>query len=101
MTGILFVALFSALCILSSAITEALKKAIGENHIHSNILVAIVSTVIGWGGTAVAYIFLKIPFNNAINIVALVLMAFPIWLASMLGYDKVHEIINYFLHLKK
>ena len=101
MTGILFVALVTALGVLSAAITEALKKAIGENHIHSNLLVAIVSAIVGWGGTAVAYVFLKIPFNDVTNIVALVLMALPIWLGAMLGYDKVHEIINYFLHLKK
>lgn len=101
MTGILFVALVTALSVLSSAITEALKKAIGKKHIHSNLLVAIVSMIVGWGGTAVAYVFLKIPFNDVTNIVALVLMALPIWLGAMLGYDKVNDIINYFLHLKK
>ena len=101
MTGLLFVALVSALFPLSAAITEALKLAIGEKHIHSNLLVAIVSVVVGWGGTAAVYVFLKIPFNDVTNIVALILTALPIWLGAMLGYDKVKGIIDSFLNLKK
>ena len=94
MTLVLFVALVSVLALVSSLVTEAIKTVIIKDKPKSStLIVGIVSAVIGWGGAAAAYVFLKIPFTDASNIVALVLMAPACWLSATLGYDKFMEII--------
>lgn len=101
MTATLFLSLFTVLPVISSLITEGIKAMVGKEHIHSNIISAIVSVIVGWGGTAVAYVFFKIPFTDVTNIVSLVLMALPVWLAAMVGYDKVLEVIKKSIEIKK
>jgi hypothetical protein len=101
MTITLFLSLFTIFPAISALITEGIKAMVGENHIHSNIISAIVSVVVAWGGTAVAYVFLKVPFNELTNILALVLMAVPVWLVAMVGYDKVLEVVKKSLEVKK
>lgn len=101
MTVTLFLGLFAVLPIISSLITEGIKNMVGEKHIHSNIISAIVSVIVAWGGTAVAYVFLKIPFTELTNIVSLVLMALPVWLVAMVGYDKVLDAVKKSIEIKK
>lgn len=76
---------------VSSLFTEALKK-IHEN-ISSNILALISAGVVGVGGTIIAYMLIGITFDLK-NIACIMVMAFCIWLGSMVGYDKVIQTID-------
>ena len=91
MTVNLFIFLVTVLSIVSSLITEAIKKVIGTNK--PAIVVAIISAIVGWAGGAAAYILIGIPFTS-ISIVCLILLAPVIWLVATLGYDKVIEVIK-------
>lgn len=92
MTLTLFLTLLSILSVVSSAITEAIKKSFSVTK--PTLLVAILAAVIGWGGGAIAYVFMKVPFNELSNIICLGLLAPSIWLSATLGYDKIMEIIK-------
>lgn len=91
MTLTLFISLVTALSLVSSLITEAIKKSF--NAIRPTLIVAIVSAITGWGGSAIAYQFMGIPYNTS-NIICLILAAPTIWLTATLGYDKVMEVIK-------
>lgn len=95
-----FLFLVTVFSIITSLFTEALKKALGEK-IAANILVAIVSLIVGIGGGAIAYVLLNISFSEIKNIVVLILF-FPVdWLCAMLGYDKVMQTIAQIIGNKK
>ena len=91
MTLAIFMTLVSILATISSLFSEAIKKTF--NIKNSTLLVLIVSLVIGWGGGAITYSFMKIPFNDVNNILCLFLLAPTIWLGATLGYDKVKEVL--------
>jgi len=59
----------------------------------SNVVVLILSLIIGVGGTALMYLFLEIAFTVA-NVMCMVLMAVAIWVGAMVGYDKVIQMIE-------
>lgn len=87
----LFLFLFSIGAAVASLFTEALKKVF--DNISSNILALVSAVVVGVGGMIVASIFLELPFDSQ-NIVCIILMAFCIWLGSMVGYDKVLQTLE-------
>lgn len=91
MTVNLFIFLVTVLSIVSSLITEAIKKIIETDK--PTVIVAIISAIVGWAGGAAAYILVGIPFTT-ISIVCLILLAPVIWLVATLGYDKVIEAIK-------
>lgn len=92
MTTTLFIFLLTALSLISSLFAEAIKKTFAKN-VSSTLTVAIISAVVGWGGCAIAYIFMGIPFT-VITVTALVIMAPAVWLCATLGYDKVMEVVK-------
>ena len=92
MTLTIFMSLVAILSIIASAFTEAIKKNFTVKS--ATLVVLIISAIIGWGGGAITYCFMKIPFNNVSNILCLFLLAPTIWLSATLGYDKVKEIIT-------
>lgn len=92
MTVTLFITMLTVFALVSSLLTEAIKKATQES-IPSNILVAIVAAVTGWGGGAAVYVIFGLAWT-ASNIVALILLAPACWLGAMLGYDKVIQTIQ-------
>ena len=49
--------------------------------------------MVGCGGTAIAYVLLGIPFVLP-NVLCLVLMCGVVWLGSMIGYDKVMQLVK-------
>ena len=102
MTITLFMSLIVVLAIVVSLLTEAIKKFLdGSNIMYSaNIVVLIVSIVVGIGGTAMAYAMLNIEVS-APNIVCMVLMAVAVWVGAMLGYDKVIQMVEQVKHIKK
>ena len=88
----IFISLVTILSSISSLFTQAIKKAFKVNN--STLLVLIISVIIGWGGGAMTYVFMHIPFNNVSNDCCLFLLAPAVWLCATLGYDKVMEVIR-------
>lgn len=97
MTLTLFISLVTALSLVSSLVTEAIKKSFTATK--PTLIVAIVSAVTGWGGGAIAYALMNIPYTSS-NVICLVLLAPTIWLMATLGYDKVLEVIKQITGLK-
>ena len=91
MTLTLFISLVTGLSLVSSLITEAIKKSFKVTK--PTLVVAIIAAVCGWGGGSIAYILMHIGFNTS-NIICLILLAPTIWLMATLGYDKVIEVIK-------
>ena len=87
----LFMFLFTIGSLVSSMLTEAIKKAI--NNVSANIIALIDACVVGILGTIAAYIFMGIEFSLS-NSICIVLMAICIWIGSMIGYDKVIQTIS-------
>lgn len=95
MTITLFISIFTAGVVGVEFLTEAIKKAYANaNKAYSPNMIALInSVVIGFGGTAVTYILMDIPWTVN-NVVCALLMVFVMWLGSMLGYDKVLQLLN-------
>ncbi len=95
MTVTLFMALLVILAVAVSLFTEAVKKYLDETgaKYSANMVVLILSMIIGAGGTALMYLFLGISFTPE-NILCILLMAVSVWVGSMVGYDKVLQMIE-------
>lgn len=102
MTITLFVALLVVLAVAVSLLTEAVKKLFEgtEFTFSTNVAVLIISIVVGIGGTAMAYVSLGIPFTPP-NVICMILMAVAVWVGSMIGYDKVIQMIEQIKTIKK
>lgn len=102
MTITLFLALLATLAVAVSLLTEAVKKFFEGSKFNysSNMVVLILSLLVGIGGTAVAYVSLGIAFTPP-NIMCMLLMAVAVWVGSMIGYDKVIQMMEQFKNIKK
>lgn len=92
----LFIALYTILAgAVSSLITEAVKKwySNANKPYSSNIIALVVSIISGGLGTSVYYILKGIPWNVN-NIICVFLMIVAIWVTSMVGYDKVKQLLD-------
>lgn len=91
----LFIALLVVFSAITSLCTEAIKKILNELNVKyaTNILVVVLSLIIGAAGTGVYYVLFSIEFN-AINIVCMPLMGIATAVGSMVGYDKVIQTIE-------
>lgn len=100
MTTTLFITLLVILAVAVSLIMEAVKKFLDDAGVNysPNLVVLIISIIVGIGGTALTYTFLGIPFTSP-NIVCMALMALAVWVGSMVGYDKVIQMIEQFKSL--
>lgn len=80
---------------ITALLTEAVKKFLDDQKVNyaSNILVLIISLIIGCGASAIYYVNFQIPFN-ALNSVYLALMGIANWVGAMVGYDKVKQAIE-------
>lgn len=92
MTLTLYIVLTTILSLVSSLITEGVKKAF-PNFNKPTLLVIILAAVVGWGGGAVAYILMNIAFTTS-SIICLVLLAPTVFLVATVGYDKVLELLK-------
>lgn len=101
MTLALFVTLVSLFAVAVSLITEAVKKFLQGARVKysANIVVLILSIVVAVGGTALVYLFTGIPYTTP-NIVCMALMAVAVWVGSMVGYDKVIQMLEQLKSLK-
>lgn len=91
----LFIALLVVFSTITSLCTEAVKKILNELNVKyaTNILVVILSLIVGVAGTGVYYVLFSIEFN-IINIVCMPLMGIATAVGSMVGYDKVIQTIE-------
>lgn len=97
----LFTALLVVFAVMVSLITEAVKKFLGNMGVKysANVVVLAVAFVVGIAGTSIAYIILGIAFTP-LNIVYTILMVVAIWVGSMVGYDKVIQMIGQLKEIK-
>lgn len=95
MTVSLFIAMLTIGAGVSSLLTEAIKKAYANAHkeYSANMVALINAIVVGCGGTAILYMLNAIPWTVN-NILCLVLMGIAVWIASMVGYDKVIQLLK-------
>ena len=101
MTVTMFILLIAVCSAVSSLLTEGIKawcKNANKNY-SANLIALINAVVVGCGGTAVAYILMGIAFTLS-NIVCLILMSAAVWLGSMVGYDKVVQLITQITNMK-
>lgn len=102
MTVTMFILLMTICSAVSSLLTEGVKNWItnaGKNY-SSNLIAMINAIIVGCGGTAIAYVLMGIAFTLS-NILCLVLMAAAVWLGSMVGYDKVIQLIAQIITAKQ
>lgn len=101
MTLALFLILAVVLCGVSGLLTQGIKMWFqnAKKDYSANLIALIDALVIGVGGTIAAYIIMAIPFT-LVNIVYIPIMAFAIWIGSMIGYDKVIQFIEQLRGLK-
>ena len=95
MTITMFILLVTICSAVSGLFTEAIKKWFsnaGKNY-SANLIALVNALVIGCGGTAIAYVLLGIAFTLS-NILCLVLMSAIVWIGSMIGYDKVIQLLT-------
>lgn len=95
MTVTLFITILTLGSTVSGLITEAIKTAYaGANKPYSaNAIALIDAIVVGIGGTAISYSFIGIDWTGN-NILCMVLMGLAVWVSSMIGYDKVVQLLQ-------
>lgn len=95
MTITLFITIITAGAAISALVTEAIKKAYSnaKKEYSSNVIALINSVVVGGGGTAVTYMLLNIPWTIN-NTICLILMIGCVWVGSMIGYDKIIQLVK-------
>lgn len=93
MTTTMFLFLLSAFSVLSSLVTEGVKRFVNDKvNMPMNIVALVVALIVGAGGTAIYYQLSSIPFSIN-NIVYMILMGLASGLVSMVGFDKVKQAI--------
>lgn len=95
MTVTLFISIFTAGAAVSALLTEAVKRAYmnaGKDY-SANVIALINAVVVGGLGTACAYMLLGIPWTVN-NIICLMLMIVVVWIGSMIGYDKIVQLLR-------
>lgn len=94
MNTVTFLILLSAFSVLSSLVTEGIKKIASDKaNLSYNIVALIVALIIGGIGCGIYYQLNAIPFNTN-NIIYIVLMGLASGLVSMVGFDKVKQAIE-------
>ena len=91
----LFITMFTVGAAAAALLTEAVKKfyANASKECSPNVVALVDAVVIGAGGTAVVYMLMNIPWTIN-NIICLGLMTVCVWIGSMIGYDKVVQLLK-------
>lgn len=102
MTISLFIAVLTLGSAVSGLITEAIKKFYenANKEYSANVIALVDAVVVGIGGTAVVYLLAGIEWNIN-NIVCMILMGVAVWVASMIGYDKVIQMLKQIADIKE
>ena len=95
MTVTLFITIVTLGAAVSSLLTEAIKKAYNNagKEYSANVIALINAVVVGGIGTAVVYMLRGIPWTIN-NIICLILMILVVWIGSMIGYDKIIQLLK-------
>lgn len=95
MTVNLFIILITLGAAVASLLTEAIKTAFSNagKDCSPNMIALINSVIVGGLGTALSYVLIGIPFTVN-NIICIPLMMLCIWIGSMVGYDKIIQLIQ-------
>ena len=95
MTTHIFIILFVLFSAISSLLTEAIKIGCKnkEKPLSANLIAIICAIVVGGIGSCFAFVFLSIPFT-LVNCLSIVCMSFAIGLGSMVGFDKITQLIS-------
>ena len=98
----LFITILTIGGMVTALLTEAIKKMYANmnKQYSANIIALVNAVVVGCGGTSVVYMLMNIPWTVN-NIICMVLMTVAVWIASMLGFDKVIQTINQIANLDK
>lgn len=91
MTIELFIFLFTIGSGASSLLTQALKFY--SKNLPSNVLALVSAIMVGVLGTVSAYILMEIDFTLQ-STICIALMSVCIWVGSMVGYDKIMQLIS-------
>lgn len=101
MTIQMFLGLLFAFASVSDLITEAVKMAIGDRvKYSSNVVVLIVSIVVGIIGMCIYYVLNDMAIGNK-EIIYMLLMSLSTWLTGMHGYDKFRQLIAQIQEVQK
>lgn len=93
MNTTMFLILLSAFSVISSLVTEGIKNIITDKvNLSYNIVALVTALIIGGGGTAIYYQLNTIPFTVN-NIIYMLLMGLASGLTSMVGFDKVKQMV--------
>lgn len=96
MTVPMFLMLLAAFSSISGLITEGIKKLISDKqNLSYNLLALIVALIVGGIGCVIYYQLTGIPYTTN-NIIYIVLMGLASGLSSMVGYDKIKQMIQQF-----
>lgn len=96
MTAPMFLMLLAAFSSISGLITEGIKKLISDKkNLSYNLLALIVALIVGGVGCVIYYQLTGIAYTTN-NIIYIVLMGFASALSSMVGYDKIKQMIQQF-----
>ncbi len=101
MTVTLFATILTIGAVANALLTEAIKKAYenaGKTY-SPNMVALIDAAVIGGLGTAAVYMLLGVPWSVN-NIICLCIMIAAVWVASMIGYDKVLQLAQQIERIK-
>jgi len=95
MTITTFISIFTIGAMVASLLTEAIKKAYenaGKEY-SANVIALVDAVVVGIGGTAIIYMLTGAEWTIN-NILCMLLMGLAVWIASMVGYDKVIQLLK-------
>lgn len=98
----LFITILTIGGMVTALLTEAIKKMYAnmKKDYSANIIALVNAIVVGCGGTAVVYMLMNIPWTVN-NIICMILMTVAVWIASMLGFDKVLQTVNQIANIGK
>ena len=97
----MFLILLSTFSVASGLITEGIKKMMKDTTALSvNIIAIVVSLIVGVVGCAAYYTLNGVAFT-ANNVLCMVLMGLASGLMSMVGFDKVKQLIEQMGSMKK
>ena len=102
MTVTLFISIVTIGAAITSLFTEAIKKAYSNAHkeYSPNMIALANALAVGGVGTCVVYMLMGIPWTVN-NIICLFLMCVAVWIGSMIGYDKVIQLISQIASVRK
>lgn len=102
MTVTMFISILTIGATVTSLLTEAIKKAYENAHkeYSPNLIALINAIVVGIGGTSVCYMLLAIPWTIN-NVICMLLMGVAVWVGSMIGYDKIIQLLKQLGDLSK